>query len=1435
MSALGRMRSSELPSSSDSGSGTSSGDGRRGYYGGAVEDEAQSVPSRGGVSATPVRLTANEGGFDTPGGFAAAKAGLGGPSPEPTAGFFSTITFWWLNSLVYFGHKFPIMQENLFQLRTADLSAVASRSFAAAWRNVIVGFKAEAGDDAEALKAKAKSAWPVVNSLRHAFGGRFTRAAGFKLAQDLIQFSGPLLLAQTVTYVQDPSKPAYLGYLYLIQTMCINQYFHQCFRSGMHVRSALVGAVYAKALKLSSQARAGYTAGEITNLMSNDVSRVQAMAQFLHLTWSCPLQIVIALSLLFRAIGWSALAGVFIMVALVPIQTRIGKKLSGLRSRLVKFTDARVMAMNEILQGIRILKFYGWEKEYEDKVHGLRADETAVLQTQANYNAVNYFVMLSSMLMVSSTTYIVYAFTHDPLEPGAIFSSMALFGLLWFPISFLPNVMNMLIETVVAVRRLSAFLNADELPQQFGQTREPLPYLMPSPSSAAATTAAADRSAAAMAPRGAISVTDGVFTWEPESAVPTLADVSLTIAPGSLVVVVGRVGSGKSTLLSALLGEVPRRSGSVQVSGSVAYAPQEAWVMNATLMDNVLFGRKDEYNDDCAAHGSAAAPMVDKYVETLRATALLPDLAILPAGDSTEIGEKGINLSGGQKARVALARAVFADTDIVLLDDPLSAVDVHVGKHIFEHAILDPSVLGRKTRVLVTHQLQYLPSADLVVVVDAGSIQHVGTYQDLLAQGVDFVSIAEANEAASPGLDDAVSPELSFAPLDGGDSTVELDTSEVLAALAEADAKPVEELKGVTIGPSLGVGSADDETKSTGAESEAGPSGSLMTTEERNTGAVKWRVYLYYLRAFGGVVFGIVVLVLFIAAEATRVSQDYWLAKWSSDTHAPLSKYLPTYVILGLSNTLLLLARSLLFARAGVAASRALHSRLFANILRAPMSFFDTTPIGRILSRFSKDIDSIDNSLPKTLHSLGGTLFRCLATLILVAVIIPWFLIPCVPVIFAYGVVQQYYRRTSRELKRLDSVSRSPVYALFSETITGAPTIRAYALEEHFEAASAKTVDNNHRAYILSMASNRWLSVRLELLGNLLVVFTAMLCVVERGKIDPGLVGLTIAYTLRITDSLNWTVRMATQAEVESNSVERIMHYTLNVDSEPPAVVHEYRAPPGWPHRGAVEFNNVTMRYRPDLEPALRDCSFRIDPGTKVGVVGRTGAGKSSLILCIFRLVELSEGNIIIDDMNISRMGLDDLRRSIAIIPQNPVLFSGTIRTNLDPFNNHSDEELWEALERAHLDATIRATPEGLAAPVSENGENYSVGERQLLCLARALLRHSSIVIMDEATSAADVVTDQLIQTTVRSEFRHATVICIAHRLNTIMDSDRILVMDSGAVREFDSPAALIDNPDSVFAEMVAESGDAAFLRAIARGEADPLAAIGSAATSTTM
>ncbi|XP_055982515.1 ATP-binding cassette sub-family C member 3 [Sorex fumeus] len=1324
------------------------------------------------------------------------------PCPEKRAGFLSRLSFWWFTEMAILGYRRPLEEQDLWSLNKEDSSQEVVPKLLKAWeqQKQAAGRKAAgtpgklvSGEDEELMGTRARRQQPsFLRALMATFGPSLLLSVVFKLIQDLLNFVNPQLLSVLIGFISDPTAPSWIGYLVAVlmflcsvmQILVVNQYFHLVFTIGLRLRTGLRGIIYRKTLLISNSARREFTVGEMVNLMSVDAQRLMDIVSSLNLLWSAPLQIFLAIYFLWQNLGPSVLAGFALMVLLIPLNGAFTIKMRALQVEQMKFRDSRVKLMNEILAGIKVLKFYAWESSFSAQVEQIRKEELRLLRRFNNLQVMVTFLWICAPFMVtliSLGTYVLVDRNHV-LDAEKVFVSLSLFYILKTPLTMLPQMISYLIQSVVSLKRIQNFLSQDELDGQCVERKH-------------------------ISPGFAITIDHGTFTWA-QDLPPTLHSVDIQVPTGALVGVVGPVGCGKSSLVSALLGEMEKLEGKVSVKGAVAYVPQLAWIQNSTLQENVLFGRTLD---------------ATRYQRALEACALLPDLALLPAGDQTEIGEKGINLSGGQKQRISLARAVYSDADVFLLDDPLSAVDAHVAKHIFDRVIGPEGLLANKTRVLVTHGLSFLPQMDLIIVLAHGQVLEVGSYSTLLQSHGSlanflhsYVPEEEQQTDSRIALEEAEDKEV---PLNEDTLRNHTDPTDNQLSGCKAQMPLARQQSALSSdgGQAPGQPSLTHRCprppEKVAQPTKAKASGVLTQEEKVETGTVKLSVFVDYAKAMGP--WTTLAACVFCAAQnAASIGANVWLSDWTNEAtqggqqnstqHSTFVR-LGVYTTLGFLQGILVLLVSFTILMGTVQAARSLHQAMLHNKMRSPQSFFDTTPSGRIINRFAKDIQILDDVLGLTILTLLNTTFNSLSIVVVVIASTPLFAVVILPLAGIYFWVQRFYVATSRQLKRLESVSRSPIFSHFSETVTGTSVIRAFGRSQDFVAKSDLKVDTNQRSCYPNYVSNRWLAVRLEFMGNCIVFFSALFAVVGKSSLSPGMVGLSVSYALQVIFSLNLMIRMMSDLDSNIVSVERVKEYS-KTEEEAPWVVEGSRPPSGWPLRGEVEFRNYSVRYRPGLDLVLKDLSLQVHGGEKVGIVGRTGAGKSSMTLCLFRILEATKGEILIDGINVADIGLHDLRSRLTIIPQEPILFSGTLRMNLDPFSTSSEEDLWRVLELSHLRDFVVSQPARLDFQCSEGGENLSVGQRQLVCLARALLRKSRILILDEATAAVDLETDRLIQAVIRTQFESCTVLTIAHRLRTIMDYDRVLVLDKGTIAEFDSPSNLIE-ARGIFYSMARDDG----------------------------
>ncbi|XP_055352814.1 LOW QUALITY PROTEIN: multidrug resistance-associated protein 1-like [Paramacrobiotus metropolitanus] len=1094
--------------------------------------------------------------------------------------------------------------------------------------------------------------------------------------------------------------------------------------------------------------------------MAVDTQKFIDLAHSLHSLWASPLQVGICLYFLYQQLGVSIFAGLGFMILLVPINTVTAIAARKFQVMQMKEKDKRMKLTNEALKGIKVLKLYAWEDSFEKQILDIRENEMRSIQKVSLLTSMTFFLWTVSPFLVALVTFATYIFMDQKnvLDTQRAFVSLSLFNILRQPLTDFRLIITSLVQARVSIDRMATFLTKEELdPDNVRLLAKTDPTV-----------------------GEAVLVKNGEFAWDQKDA-STLQSVNVQVTPGQLVAVVGKVGAGKSSLVSAMLGMMEKKRGEVIVKGTISCVNQQAWLQNMTVQQNILFGKPMDR---------------ERYDRVVKCCALEPDLLILQNGDRTPIGEKGLNLSGGQKQRISLARAVYADADVCFLDDPLSAVDADVGEQLFEEVIGPKGLLAGKTRIFVTHGVSFLPQADNILVIEDGRIAATGTYKTLLNNNGSFSALLRSYlpEKAEGGEADTVSLPESVEPRSKTSSTATLrKVRRTFSKISQRRSSTVPEKV---------------------PEKQVKPDAALVE-EEMEVGNVKWRIFVSYMRCMTYPVF-FSMIAAFSAYNALNLYTNVWLGDWSENAESeerytdPAWRDYQLRVYGGIGGALVLayVAACSMYAVGQVYASGSLHRGMLRRVLHAPLAFFDTTPLGRVINRFSKDIEAIDMMLPSSLMIFLSFAISVLATIIFLCVIIPYFAAVIVPLAVVYFFIQRFYIATSRQLKRLDNASRSPIFSHLEESLAGTTMIIATRQTERFMHENDEHVDNNNKAAYANLYSQRWVAVMLDFMGNLITLFAAIFVVVGRGNnwVAPKNTGIILSYTLSVTSLLNWLVRMTSEVENYLVSVERVQEYT-EIAQEADWVRHDKRPPKNWPHEGKVVFDNYQARYRPELELVLTDINADISAGEKIGIVGRTGAGKSSLTLALFRIVEPAGGSVIIDNIDLVSMGLHDVRSHLTIIPQEPVLFSGTLRMNLDPFDKYTDEAVWQALQDSQLKTFVSSLTDHLQHVVAEGGENLSVGQRQLLCLARALLKKTKILVMDEATAAIDLQTEGLIQKTIREKFVDCTVLTIAHRLNTVMDSTRIMVMDQGKIVEFAPPAEMLRDTNSGFYSLAKQAG----------------------------
>ncbi|KAL7945402.1 hypothetical protein V8C42DRAFT_323034 [Trichoderma barbatum] len=1197
--------------------------------------------------------------------------------------------------------------------------------------------------------------------------------------------------------------------------------------------------------------------GTIINLMSVDSFKIAEITAYLHfLCASAPTQLTVSIFLLWQVMGLSAIPGIIVMIFLLPINYMLARGFNITSKNIMAATDKRINVTNEILQNIRIIKYFSWERRFGKIVDEKRQAELKALRSRFLLWAVAVAIWNSVPVLITFFSFLVYTLIEKkPLYPSIAFTAISLFMLLRVPLDLLGDMFAHVQEAKVSIDRVEEYLLEDETEkyEQLGLDN-------------------VDEDG-----KKRIGFRDATLIWGAKDSVAEdgsrafrLLDLDIDFQIGKLNIIAGPTGSGKTSMLMGLLGEMTLVEGRVFCPGgrsredvrpnpetgladTIAYVAQAAWLVNANIKDNIVF----------------AAPFDEqRYKDVIVACALERDLEILDHGDQTLVGEKGITLSGGQKQRISLARALYSNSAHILLDDCLSAVDSHTAQWIFTNCINGPLMKGR-TCILVTHNVQLcVPSSEYVVLLENGRVVAQGPSQEVIASG----KLGEEIQRSRPASHTA-SRIPSRVPSSVGDEETMVNSN----------------------------GGASDAADSSKKDKKEPPKNPL--DETKATGSVKWSVLGIYLSSMGPWWFWLVAFMIFGMQQLSTVATNIWVREWANQyleeenvnvSYSPMSHaygsegfskgswasiaslgnlqspvesglrvpdgqitlgmtahstampevnvtyYLAGLAVIGALGAMSALIRDVWIFFGSLTASRRIHDRLILSVTRAKFKFFDVTPLGQLMNRFSKDLEAVDQEIAPTAIGVMVCALSLVVTIVLISFITPGFLIAAFFIAILFYVVAAFYLRASRDLKRLESVQRSPLFQQFGETLSGMTTIRAYGDERRFIRDNLAKINTQTRPFIYLWACNRWLAFRADLLGNFVSFFAGVFIIFNLGKIDAGAAGISLSYAMNFTENVLWLVRQYGMNEQNMNSMERVKEY-LDVEQEAELIIEDSRPPKNWPAEGGVEFVKYSTRYRAELDPVLRGISLKINPKEKVGIVGRTGAGKSSLTLAIFRALEADSGNIIIDGIDISKIGLQDLRENITIVPQDPTLFMGTIRTNLDPFDQYTDEEVFEALRRVQLigldetttttpsTPTVQVTAEGesaggssgtrtpsiatnknifldLSSPVSESGSNLSQGQRQLLCLARAMLKKPTVMVMDEATASIDYTTDSKIQETIRE--LTGTVITIAHRLQTIVDYDKVLVLDKGEVVEFDHPWQLINRKDGTFRSMCETSGD---------------------------
>ncbi|XP_024973201.1 ABC transporter C family member 8-like isoform X4 [Cynara cardunculus var. scolymus] len=1103
----------------------------------------------------------------------------------------------------------------------------------------------------------------------------------------------------------------------------------------MRMRSALMVAVYEKQLKLSTLGRKRHSTGEVVNYIAVDAYRMGDFPMWFHVGWSCFIQLFLAIGILFSIVGLGVLPGLLPLLICGLLNLPFAKAIQKCQLQFMVAQDKRLRSTSEILNNMKVIKLQSWEDKFQKVIESCRETEFHWLRESQFKKACSTGLYWMSPTLVSSVVFFGCVLLKSaPLDAATIFSILAALRTMSEPVKLLPDAVSALIQVKVSFDRINCFLVDDELKDNRTKRHQELENS-----------------------HDCIRIQDGNFAWDPESPTPTLRNVNLEVKCRKKVAVCGSVGAGKSSMLYAILGEISKTSGTVDVFGSIAYVSQTSWIQSGTIQDNILYGKPMDRT---------------KYERAIKACALDKDIEAFNHGDLTEIGQRGLNVSGGQKQRIQLARAVYNDADIYLLDDPFSAVDAHTAATLFNDCVMN--CLERKTVVLVTHQVEFLSAVDNILVMQDGQITQSGNYEDLLMAGTAFEQLVNAHKDSITSLEPSPPENKSELLQTGNVHQSTENTNE--SYLSKENSEERISAKGIQ----------------------------LTEEEEKVIGNVGWKPFVDYIIISEGSWFLALCVLSQVGFVGLQAAASYWLAFGIQISKITNIMLIGVYTLISTMSTFFVLLRSVFATLLGLKASKSFFTKFNDSIFSAPMVFFDSTPVGRILTRASSDQSVLDFDIPFSFNYAVAAGIELITMIVIMASVTWQVLIVAIFAIIATKYTQGYYQPTARELMRINGTTKAPVMNYASETSLGVATIRAFKMQERFFKNYLSLVDTDASTFIFSNATLEWLVLRTEAFSNL-TLFTAsfLLVLAPKGFVSSGLVGLSLSYALTLTGTQVFLTRWYCSLANYIISVERIKQF-MHIPSEPPAIVENNRPPSSWPSKGRIQFQDLKLRYRPNAPLVLKGITCTFEEGTRIGIVGRTGSGKTTLITALFRLVEPDSGRILIDGLDICSIGLKDVRMKLSVIPQEPTLFKGSIRTNLDPLGLHSDDEIWKALEKCQLKSTIRSLPDLLDSSVSDEGENWSAGQRQLFCLGRVLLRRNKILVLDEATASIDSTTDAVLQKIIREEFSNCTVITVAHRVPTVIDSDKVMVLSFGKMVEYDEPSKLMET-DSFFSKLVAE------------------------------
>ena len=1390
-------------------------------------------------------------------------AAAGGVLPERDAACLSRLFFCWLNPVMALAARKTLTSSDVWPTHPRDASKHQTALLERRLKQ----------QEARGTRPKSRLFWALV----HTRGWEWLLCSVLKFTGETVAYFQPVLLSALIAHVEhvhagtpSPHNPfllsAALVAALVFRTLVMQYYVNTTCRVGLTRKTAFMGVVLRKAMAMPSSLGIRHL-GAILNVISNDAEKAAMASRLSQNLWFQPVATVLCMSLLYSFIGVSAFVGFGVMLLLLPLQVALAKRLTRLRRALLKQSDERVRLSSDLVVGMRAIKLLVWQPFVLDKIDGVRRIELARLRSYLIISMLNYLFLTMVPIVIASGTFAVFVLLGNELKASVVFAALSLLGMLAGPLHMFPRVLSAVLDGLVGIERASRLLVAPTFTRQSFNAVE-------DPAKSAGLTVEGEHFSWSSVPTLQLSKGKGVNKGKglpssaaapaPAALAPQLVDVRMELGPGELGVVLGSVGAGKSTLLAALLGECPSvvqsndagtgkaaavgagrvwkvadaaQTARRRLRGSVAYVPQVPFIYVATARDNILFGKTFDK---------------ERYQQVVAACALEPDFAMWPAADATEIGERGINLSGGQKMRVSLARALYSDAQVYLLDDPLAAVDAHVGAHIWNQGVMQ-FLRGRgKVVLLTTNNVHYAAQADRLFLVakhsqtrdeqgkewEVGDVhgndhaENVAAVDDMSATIVESGTREEVM-ALGGNLSALLSTVATVEQQQGEKTEVAAEGIEVEEAMLDPAEQQMEEIEEKKEAPpqDVEVEAVLDPADHTAAMLRKGE---LVRKEKQETGVIKQATWGAYFDAVGwGSCFGI--LLLYLLRESCKIGMDIWIADWSDKTTgagaAPetVSRngtttrpatdiqglneyYLAGYLIFALVALVASIVRSVALLYAAVAAGRTLFRKMLLSVSRAPMSWFDSTPTGRILNRFSADTAKVDEKVPTLLRGTIDIVVNVTGTLVLVAMFSPWFLLLLPIMGLCFYHLQHRYRCAVRELKRMHSTSRSPIFANLSGALQGLDVLKASEVCDTWVDKHHTASDRNFVFGYLTLSSSRWASLRFEMIGTCMVAFVILYisisATVGTALVSAGMAGAALMNIMLINRSLLNVVRSGVELEMGMNAVERVDEYISQLPQERPdsdkdlGVVTE----PDWPAHGRVSFDHLCLRYRPHLEDVLNDVSLEIAGGEKIGIVGRTGSGKSTLALALFRMVEPRAGTIRIDGIDICSRGLHTLRSRIAIVPQAPTLFEGTLRYNLDPHQRLSEDTLWEALRKTQLVQAVEDTGAGLDAPVAASGTNFSVGQRQLICLARAICHNAKVLVLDECSASVDLETDNMLQEMIRKEFQHATVLTIAHRLNTVAQCDKVLVMEAGRVVEYDAPQTLLrERPEGHYAALVRE------------------------------